>query len=76
MDAQTIIVFSKMGDDSILLRMPGDIKHFFSKSDLIECDRELHLKKKKKKEVVEAFERVEGLPSRKQFKMNTALDGM
>lgn len=57
-DPQTKIVFCKMSDKSILLRVPGEIK-LFSKNDLIECDRELNLSSFKKNEVIEAIERIE-----------------
>jgi len=74
-DPQTKIVFSKMSDRSILLRVPGEIK-FFSKSDLIECDRELKLSNFTKKEVIEAFERVDLFFNKKPTRIITALDGM
>tara|TARA_A100001391_G_C5007744_1_gene262442 strand:- start:534 stop:785 length:252 start_codon:yes stop_codon:yes gene_type:complete len=74
-DPQTKIEFLKMSDRSILLKVPGEIK-LFSKSDLIECDRELNLSNFTKKEVIEAFERVEFFFAKKPSKIITALDGM
>ncbi|WP_417873877.1 hypothetical protein [Xanthomarina gelatinilytica] len=74
-DPQTKIVFSRMNDRSILLKVPGEIK-LFSKNDLSECDREPNLSSFSKKEVIEAFKRVDLFFNKKSTRIITALDGM
>lgn len=73
-DPQTKIVFSKMSDRSIFLEIPGELQ-LFNKSDFIECDQELNFSQFNKKEIIEAFERVEQFFYRKPSPINTALDG-
>lgn len=74
-DPQTKIVFQRMSDKSILLEVPGELQRF-SKRNFIECARELNLSEFTKKEVIEAFERVELLPVRKPLNIITGLDGV
>ncbi|MBK5214542.1 MAG: hypothetical protein JJE55_12880 [Flavobacteriaceae bacterium] len=59
-DTQTKIVFHRMSDHSILLEVPGQLSRF-SKKNILEWEGELNLSQFKKKEVIEAFERVEAI---------------
>ena len=58
MDPQTKIVFLRMSDCTILLEVPGQLSRF-SKLKIQEWEGELNLSQFTKKEVIEAFERVE-----------------
>lgn len=54
-DPQTKIVFSRMSDNSIFLKLSWELNHF-NKSDFVECDRKLNLSGFTKNQIIEAFE--------------------
>lgn len=58
MDPQTKIVFLRMSNHTILLEVPGQLSRF-SKMNILEWEGELNLSQFTKKEVIEAFERIE-----------------
>lgn len=74
-DPQTKIVFSKMSDQSILLRISDSIDFMLNKSDLLDERVKLDITHVSKDQIIEAFERLEDVLIKKRTYPPTELNG-